>query len=67
MPKSQDTIIFTRKDGDEVLACVTHVWDRHPSDNRPPLVNIVERETAIAYTSVPHKTDVVGATGFFYK
>ena len=62
--KVDQNVCFTSAPGDLVVAIVTHVWDRH--DSVPPLINITERQTAEAYTSVPHVSDVAGATGYFY-
>ena len=57
-------VAFATKTGDVVLAYVEKIW--RSNDVRPPLLNVREAATGEVLTSVPHKTDVDGATGFYY-
>ena len=59
-------VVFTDAAGDEHVSVITRVW---PSEapNQNPLVNLVTRKKALAYTSVPCKSEVLGATGFYYE
>ena len=62
-----DNVAFTNKDGDPLIAQVVKVWNREGLEFRaPPLLNLLDRATGIEHTSVPHKGEVVGATGFYY-
>ena len=62
--KVDQNVCFTPSEGDPIVAIVNHVWDRH--DSVPPLINLKERQTGKEHTSVPHVSDVTGATGYFY-
>ena len=64
--KTQDLVVFTDQHGNAVVATVGKIWGRVELDPRPPLINLRENQSGEMHTSVPHKTDVVGATGFFY-
>ena len=59
-------VAFTDKTGGSEVAVITRVWERQGGDDRPPLVNLTVMRSAEEYTSVPHRADVVGASGFYY-
>ena len=40
---------------------MVHVWERFGSDTRPPLLNLANGKT-----SVPHLSEVAGATGNYW-
>ena len=67
MKKINDLVVFTGKGGvDPVIARVNKVWQRQAVTGIPPLLNLETTGTAV-HTSVPHKSDVVGATGYFLR
>ena len=66
MPLIDEFVAFTCTDGDVVVASVTHVWLREGLDTSTPLVNLKEKVNGKCHTSVPHKSEVVGALGYFY-
>ena len=65
--KVDQNVVFTTVDGEKVVAIVEHIWQRPDSNTSPPLINLRERQTATSRSSVPHVSDVPGATGYFYE
>ena len=61
-PKPGDFVTFVSADGVYPSAKVLHVWERR--DDSPPLLNL---DAPGSPTSVPHQSDVVGATSFFWR
>ena len=65
--QTQDKVVYTTIDGSTVVATVDYIWKRTSIDSRPPLVNLHEDKSGEKHTSVPHKSDVVGASSCFYQ
>ena len=63
-PKTGDIVTFVAADGTiHPAARVEHVWER--ADRVPPLLNL---DAGVGSpTSVPHKSAVVGASGFYWR
>ena len=58
--RTGDEVIFVNEQGESVLAFIDHIWTA-------VLVNLRERKSGDVHTSVPHESQVKGATGFYFK